>query len=56
MRPAHLFDIRPRQANVGEQMVIEFEKLPVFVPSIQPEGYSAQPGKRDFPMPSKVRK
>jgi hypothetical protein len=56
MRPAHLFDARPRQANVSEQMVIKFEKLPVFVPSIQPQGYSGQPRERDFPGPSKVRK
>jgi hypothetical protein len=56
MRPAHFFDVGSRQANVGEQMVIEFEKLPVLVLSIQPQRYCAQPRKRDFPGPSKVRK
>jgi hypothetical protein len=56
MRPAHFFDVGSRQADVGEQMVIKFEKLPVLVLSIQPQCYCAQPRKRDFPGPSKVRK
>jgi hypothetical protein len=56
VRPSHFFDIRSRQANVGEQMVIKFEKLPVLGSSIQPQGYPSQPRKRDFPGPSEVRK
>jgi hypothetical protein len=56
VRPAHFFNVGSRQANVGEQMVIKFEKLPVLISSIQPQCYSAQPRKRDFPGPSKVRK
>jgi hypothetical protein len=55
-RPSHFFNGRPRQANVGEQPVIEFEKLPVLVPSFQPHCDSGQPRKRDLPGPSKVRK
>jgi hypothetical protein len=56
VRPAHFFHSRPRYANVGEQMVIEVEKLPVLVSSFQPQRYSGQPRKRDFPEPSQVPK
>jgi hypothetical protein len=56
VRPAHFFNSRPRYANVGEQPVIKFEKLPVLVSSFPPQGYSGQPRKRAFPEPSQVRK
>jgi hypothetical protein len=56
MRPAHFFNDRLRHANVGEQPVVKFEKLPVLASSFPREGYSGEPRKRDFPGPSKVRK
>jgi hypothetical protein len=56
VRPAYFFNGRPRQADVGEQPVIEFEKLPVLVSSLQPQGYSGRPPQRDFPPPSKLGK
>jgi hypothetical protein len=55
-RPAHFFSGRPRYANVGEEPVIKFEKLPALVLSFPPPCYSGQPRKRGFPGPSKVRK
>jgi hypothetical protein len=56
VRSTHFFNSRSRYANVGEQPVIKFEKLPVLVSSFPPQGYSGHPRKRDFPEPSQVRK
>jgi hypothetical protein len=43
-------------ANIAEQPVIKFEKLPVLVPPFPPQCGSGQPRERDFPEPSQVRK
>jgi hypothetical protein len=40
MRPSRFNSGRPRQANIGEQPVIKFEKLPALMPSFQPHCYS----------------
>jgi hypothetical protein len=48
MRSSRFYGGRLRQANIGQQPIIKFEKLPVML-SIQPHCYSGQPRDRNFP-------